>query len=151
MIALLETELSLDEAIRSVQDAHHGAVATFIGVVRNHSEGHSIQYLEYSAYRPMAEREMRAIAGEVQERWSTPCAILHRIGRLEVGEASLVVAVASPHRKAAFAACEYVVERIKQTVPVWKKEVAVDGFWWVNDPALGNGEKMGTVMAPVIA
>ena len=134
MIAILETELPLDEAVRSVQGAHHGAVATFLGVVRNHSEGHSIQYLEYSAYIPMAEREMRAIALEVQERWSTPCAILHRVGRLSVGEAGLVVATASPHRKEAFMACEYAVERIKQSVPIWKKEVAVDGFWWVNDP-----------------
>ncbi|HVF11284.1 MAG TPA: molybdenum cofactor biosynthesis protein MoaE [Abditibacteriaceae bacterium] len=134
MIAILETELPVDEAVRSVQAARHGAVVTFLGVVRDHAEGHSIQYLEYSAYVPMAEREMRSIALDVQERWSTPCAILHRIGRLEVGQASLVVAVASPHRKEAFAACEYAVERIKQSVPIWKKEVAVDGFWWVNDP-----------------
>jgi len=137
MIAILETELSLDEAVRAVQNARNGALITFLGVVRDHAEGHSIQYLEYSAYVPMAEREMRAIAAEVEARWSTACAILHRLGRLQVGEASLIVAVASPHRKEAFAACEYAVERIKQTVPIWKKEVAVDGFWWVNDPTQG--------------
>jgi len=137
MIEIVEGELPIAEVVRAVEAAQGGAmgaVVTFVGTVRNHSVGHSIEYLEYSAYKPMAESEMRRIAGEVQERWAIPCAMAHRVGRLRVGEASIVVAVAAPHRKEAFIACHYAVDRVKESVPIWKKEVATDGFWWVEDP-----------------
>lgn len=140
MIAVVEHELPVDEVVRAVEAAQAGAagvVITFLGVVRNRSQGHDIQYLEYSAYKPMAEREMERIAAEVRSRWDCACAMAHRVGRLEIGEASIVIAVAAPHRGAAFEACHYAIDRVKETVPVWKKEVAVDGFWWVEDPVAG--------------
>jgi molybdopterin synthase catalytic subunit len=77
---------------------------------------------------------MERIADEVKERWDVPCAIWHRLGTLTVGEASVVVAVASPHRGVAFEACRFAIDRVKETVPVWKKEIAEDGYWWVEDP-----------------
>lgn len=140
MIAVVEHELSVNDVVQWVETetgGAAGAVVTFLGIVRNNSQGHKIQYLEYSAYKPMAEREMQRIADEVRERWNFPCAIVHRVGRLEIGEASVVIAVAAPHRGAAFEACHYAIDRVKQTVPVWKKEVAEDGFWWVEDPVAG--------------
>lgn len=146
MIAVVEHELPVSDAVRTVEDALDGgagAVVTFLGVVRNRSQGHQIQYLEYHGYQPMAEAEMRRIADEVRERWGLPCAIVHRVGRLEIGEASVLVAVASPHRHQAFEACHYAIGRVKETVPIWKKEVATDGYWWVEDPVAGplhNGD-----------
>lgn len=138
MIQIVETELPITEVSQAAMQelgGGAGAVVTFVGTVRDNSLGHSIQYLEYSAYEPMAEAEMRRIAGEVRERWNLPCAIVHRLGRLQVGEASIVVAVASPHRKEAFEACHWALDEVKTRVPIWKKEVANDGFWWVEDPA----------------
>ena len=140
MIQIVETELPISEVTQAAHAAlggGAGAVVTFVGTVRDNSLGHSIQYLEYSAYEPMAEAEMRRIVAEVRERWKLPCAMAHRLGRLQVGEASIVVAVASAHRKAAFEACHWAVDEVKTRVPIWKKEVAVDGFWWVEDP-VGN-------------
>ena len=140
MIAVVEGELPVDEIVRAVETAQAGgagAVVTFLGVVRNRSQGHDIQYLEYSAYKPMAEREMARIAEETQTRWGCACAMAHRVGRLEIGEASIVIAVAAPHRAAAFEACRYAIDQVKETVPVWKKEVATDGYWWVEDPVAG--------------
>lgn len=136
-VAVVEHPLSIEEASRAVENAEAGAVVTFAGTVRRSSQGHTIEYLEYSAYAPMAEREMQKIVDEVRARWNFPCAIRHRVGRLQIGDVSVVVAVASPHRAAAFEACHWAIDRIKETVPVWKKEVAVDGFWWVEDPVNG--------------
>ncbi|HEX8237355.1 MAG TPA: molybdenum cofactor biosynthesis protein MoaE [Abditibacteriaceae bacterium] len=116
-----------------------GAVVTFSGIVRNNSRGpdglkHCVDYLEYSAYEPMALREMRRVAEGVRARWNVPCAIAHRLGRLGIGEASVVIAVASPHRHIAFEACHWAIDELKATVPIWKKEVAQDDVWWVEDP-----------------
>jgi molybdopterin synthase catalytic subunit len=140
MIEITESELPVAAVSNAASDALNGgagAVVTFVGTVRNHSQGHQIHYLEYSAYKPMAEAEMRRIAEEARERWNLPCAMAHRVGRLEIGEASIVVAVASAHRKAAFEACHWIVDEVKSRVPIWKKEVAVDGYWWVEDPLNG--------------
>lgn len=120
-----------------------GAVVTFEGIVRNHSKGpdgtiHSVEYLEYSAYEAMALREMQGIADEVRQKWNLPCAIAHRLGRLEIGEASVVIAVASAHRAVAFEACHWAIDEVKIRVPIWKKEVATDGVWWVEDPVSGE-------------
>jgi molybdopterin synthase catalytic subunit len=137
LIRVTEDELSEREATAAVLDALQGgagAVVTFTGTVRNSALGHRISYLEYHAYKPMAERELARVSEEVKQRWGWPCAILHRTGHLTIGEASVVVAVAAPHRRQAFEACEYAIDRVKETVPVWKKEVAQDGFWWVEDP-----------------
>lgn len=138
LIAVRDAAIDVEEVARSAEAAlggGAGAIVTFAGVVRNNSQGHDdIEYLEYQAYAPMAEREMRSISDEVGARWNAPCAMMHRVGRLQVGEASIVIAVAAPHRGAAFEACRFAIDRVKETVPVWKKEVARDGFWWVEDP-----------------
>jgi molybdopterin synthase catalytic subunit len=113
-----------------------GGLVTFVGAVRDHSRGHSIKFLEYEAYPEMAEREMQKIADEAAERWpGTRVAIAHRIGHLEIGDAAVVIAAASPHRAAAFEACRFAIDTLKQTVPIWKKEVATDGEYWVDDHA----------------
>jgi molybdopterin converting factor subunit 1 len=116
-----------------VVDARHGAVVTFVGVVRETSDsGKLVRYLEYEAYDEMALHEMEAIARQVEERWpGSRIAIEHRIGRLEIGEASVAIAVATAHRAAAFEACRFTIDRLKQTVPIWKKEVFLDGEAWV--------------------
>ena len=117
---------------RVIEHAGDGGVVTFRGIVRNSSRGKRVRYLEYDAYPEMAEREMQAIAAEVERRWQTDhVAMVHRIGRLEIGECSVVVAVACPHRAEAFEACRYAIDTLKQTVPIWKKEVGEDGEEWV--------------------
>jgi molybdopterin synthase catalytic subunit len=141
-ILLTHAELQpVDVALAAEQalDGGAGAVVTFSGVVRNNSRGpdgqrHCVDYLEYSAYEPMALREMCRVAEGVRARWDLPCAIAHRLGRVEIGESSVVIAVASPHRQVAFEACHWAIDELKATVPIWKKEVAQDGMWWVEDP-----------------
>lgn len=137
MFKVLETPLPTQQISRVALDGLEGgagAVVTFEGVVRNNANGKQVHYLEYSAYAPMAEAKMREIGEEVRAKWGFPCAMAHRVGRLEIGEASICIAVASPHRKEAFDACLYAINRVKEAVPVWKKEVAPDGTWWVEDP-----------------
>ncbi|MGB2695127.1 MAG: molybdenum cofactor biosynthesis protein MoaE [Dehalococcoidia bacterium] len=115
----------LTEAVRKDES---GAVVLFHGVARNHSEGRRVRALEYDAYPEMAEKKLRQVLEEVRSRWPvTGIGVLHRTGRLEIGEASLLVAVSSAHRKEAFEACHYAVDRIKQVVPIWKKEIWEDG------------------------
>lgn len=138
-VAVVERELSLDEVVRAVQaekGGAAGAICTFLGVVRETSkdlQGRShddIEFLDYEAYAPMAEREMRQIALEAGQQWEASCAVTHRVGRLGVGEASVAIAVATAHRAASFEACRYIIEELKKRVPIWKKETARDGFWW---------------------
>ena len=120
-------------AARSRLRGGEGAVLTFEGVVRN-TKGQEVSYLEYGSYRAMALRELQKISDEVQTRWNLPCAITHRLGRVEIGEASIVICVASPHRAESFEACRYAIDTLKKSVPIWKKETARDGSWWVEDP-----------------
>jgi len=110
-----------------------GAVALFYGVVRNHSEGRGVERLEYEAHESMAVRKMREVAEETKRRFPeiTEVGVWHRVGTLEVGETSLLVAVSSPHRKEAFEACHWCVDRVKEVVPVWKKEHWAGGSAWV--------------------
>lgn len=118
--------------VEAVRRENAGAIALFYGIVRNENLGRSVQYLEYDAYPEMALKKMREVAGEVRAKFPIAAVgVLHRIGRLEIGETSLLVAVSSGHRKEAFEACHYAVDRIKQVVPVWKKEVWSDGSAWV--------------------
>ena len=117
---------------RTVAHASVGGIVTFRGVVRDTNKGKRVRYLEYEAYPEMAEREMAAIAAEVARRWSTDrVALAHRIGRLEIGECSVVVIVACAHRGEAFEACRYAIDTLKASVPIWKKEVAEDGEEWI--------------------
>lgn len=113
-----------------------GGVVTFVGAVRDHARGREIEYLEYEAYPEMAEREMTKISEECARRWpGTRVAIAHRTGHLEIGEAAVVIVAAAPHRAEAFDACRFAIDTLKQTVPIWKKEVATNGQYWVDDHA----------------
>ena len=116
----------------TVVDARCGAVATFIGRVRVQNAGREVLWLEYEAYAPLAMAAFQAIAREAAERWpDVHLAIAHRTGRLAIGEASVVIAAASPHRAEAFAACRYGIERVKQIAPVWKREHFAGGEVWI--------------------
>jgi len=109
-----------------------GAVVTFIGLVRNHNVGRRVRYLEYEAYEPLALKAFTRIAGEIHERWpSARMGLHHRIGRLEIGEASIAIVVRSPHRADAYAACRYAIERVKQIAPIWKREFFDGGDVWI--------------------
>ena len=126
------------EVSEAVEGPDAGAVVVFHGTVRNNTDGRAVKYLEYEAYPPMAEKKMSEIAQEVSEKWGLDrVAIIHRVGKLEIGEVSVAVAVASPHRKDAFEACKYAMDRLKQIVPIWKREVWADGeAEWVKPDAV---------------
>jgi molybdopterin synthase catalytic subunit len=109
-----------------------GAVVTFLGLVRNHNVGRRVRYLEYEAFEPLALKTFARNASEVQERWpGARLALHHRIGRLEIGEASIAIAAATAHRADAYAACRYAIERVKQIAPVWKREFFEGGDVWI--------------------
>ncbi|MDQ6719555.1 MAG: molybdopterin converting factor subunit 1 [Candidatus Dormibacteraeota bacterium] len=128
------TSRPLDARRMETAVAHKGAgaICTFTGVVRDSSRGRSVTHLEYEAYAEMAAAQMRRIADEIAERWpEARVAMAHRTGRLEVGEPSVVVSVSSPHRAEAIAACKWGIDRLKESVPIWKKEHATDGSYWI--------------------
>ena len=132
LFELTPNPLDPDRVVASVRKDEAGAVALFYGVVRNENKGRRVLYLEYDAYPEMAEKVMREIADEIAAEWPvTAVAVQHRTGRLEIGETSLLVAVSSPHREEAFDACHAFVDRLKQRVPVWKKEVFEGGEEWI--------------------
>jgi molybdopterin synthase catalytic subunit len=132
MFAITRDPLDPAPLVEAVRRDESGAVALFYGVVRNENLGRSVRYLEYDAYDAMALKKMHQVADEVAAKFAiNGIGVLHRIGRLEIGETSLLVAVSSPHRREAFEACHFAVDRIKQTVPVWKKEVWDDGSEWI--------------------
>jgi len=120
----------------AVAGADAGAICTFLGVVRDNNRGRAVRHLEYEAFPEMAVPALQRIIGEVAARWpGARAAIVHRTGRLDIGEASVVIAVASPHRAAAFEACHYAIDTLKTTVPIWKKEVWADGSAWIEGVA----------------
>lgn len=131
MVLLTEEPLDSQMAINAVMTDADGAYVLFVGVVRDLARGRNVVGLEYQAYKPLAEKAMAKIVETVQERWGLTCAILHRVGYLKVGEASVVVCVASPHRAEAFDACRFAIDTLKQDVPIWKKEFATDGTFWI--------------------
>jgi molybdopterin synthase catalytic subunit len=132
-IAVTAHPLELDSLVRLVSSGGgHGAVATFIGVVRDHNLNRRVTHLEYEAYEPMAVRALEQICREAGREWpDIRVAVHHRIGRLAIGEASIVIAAASAHRANAFAACRYIIERVKQIVPIWKHEFFDGGEVWI--------------------
>lgn len=135
--AFLVTSSTLDvgQMVDLVRADADGAVDIFVGVVRDNSNGRRVLFLEYEAYPEMAERVFRQIGEEIASRWGTRrVAIHHRIGRLEIGEVSVVIAVAAPHRAQAFEACRYAIERVKEIAPIWKKEHFEGGAVWVEGP-----------------
>ncbi len=132
MIKITSEPLNPEEITAQVRSNSNGAVITFLGTTRDFSEGRNVEYLEYEAYQPMAENMLQQIADELREKWDIDdFAVAHRVGRVDIGEISLVVALASPHRQQAFEAGGYIVDRIKQIVPIWKKEVFEGGEVWV--------------------
>ena len=126
------TRDAIDVAALAGTSAVDGAVCLFVGVVRNQNGGRRVRHLEYEAYEDMALPLMRQIAADAAARWPvTEVRLVHRLGRLEIGEPSVAVAVASPHRAEAFAACRYVIDAVKAQVPIWKKEFYEDGAEWL--------------------
>jgi molybdopterin synthase catalytic subunit len=129
---LFETPLSLEAAVDEVRSDEAGAVATFVGTTRGRSRDREVVYLEYEAYEGMAEQVMEDLANELKRRHDLcEVAIHHRVGRVEVGETSVVIAVSSPHRAAALMACHEAIDELKVSVPLWKKEVYVGGEEWI--------------------
>jgi len=131
-VQLLATPLSLDRCIAAVSGAGMGGIVTFTGMVRRHSRGAVVDHLEYEAYGTMAVREMTRLCDEIEaEIAGIKLAVEHRMGRLEVGDIAVVIAAAAPHRAEAFTACRAMIDRLKDRVPIWKKEVGDDGAEWI--------------------
>jgi molybdopterin synthase catalytic subunit len=139
VVTLVREPIALGPLQRTA--AHDGALALFVGVVRNEHAGRSVLHLEYEAYESMALSEMQAIEREARRSWPiTEIRIVHRLGRMEIGEASVAVAVASPHRREAFEACRFAIDTLKKTVPIWKKEFYADGAVWLDGPGAFDQE-----------
>ena len=131
-IQITREPLDRNALIASVTDPAVGGLVVFEGVVRDNARGKQVRYLEYDVYPEMAVQQIREILAEAERRWNVDrVAVAHRIGRLEIGEASVIIVVATPHRAEAFEACRYIIDTLKTTVPIWKKEVAMNGEEWV--------------------
>jgi molybdopterin synthase catalytic subunit len=127
--------ISVDEVSRRVSDPRVGAVVSFAGIVRGINAGRTVHYLEYETYPEMAELTLAQIGEEIKARWPIEqVAIVHRVGRQEIGETSVVIAIASGHRQGAFEAGRYAIDRIKEIVPIWKKEYFEGGEVWIDGP-----------------
>jgi molybdopterin synthase catalytic subunit len=136
-----------DEAARS-----DGAIVSFLGLVRNHNLGRRVRYLEYESYEPLALKTFERIATEVRERWpGAQLALHHRVGRLEIGEASVAIAAASAHRGDAYAACRYAIERVKQIAPIWKREFFEGGDSWIEGAVADPADEQARAAAERIA
>ncbi len=131
-IQIKSTPLQPDDCINFAASPEAGGSTVFIGTVRNATKGKKVVRLEFEAYEPMAIKELKKIAETVVDRWQViNISIHHRAGILDIGEIAVIIAVTTPHRKAAFEACEYTIDTLKQTVPIWKKEIFEDGEVWV--------------------
>ncbi len=132
LISITHERLDRDALVAAVSHPGAGGIVVFEGVVRDNARGKQVRYLEYDVYPEMAVQQIREIVAEAERRWGVErVAVAHRIGRLEIGEASVIIVVASPHRAEAFDACRYIIDTLKATVPIWKKEVATNGEEWV--------------------
>jgi len=132
LIQITREPLDRDALVAAVTHPSAGGIVVFEGVVRDNARGKQVRYLEYDVYPEMAIKQVRAIVAEAEQRWGARhVAVAHRVGRLEIGEASVIVVVATPHRVEAFEACRYIIDTLKATVPIWKKEVATGGEEWV--------------------
>lgn len=137
LFEISEETLSVDDVVGRLTEPAVGAVGTFVGVVRGETDGREVLSLEYEAYPDMAEEQLSQIGDEIRERWHTirEVAIVHRVGKLEIGEVIVVIAVSSAHRQEVFAATHYAIDRLKQIVPIWKKEVWAAGQEWRSEGA----------------
>ena len=151
-IELTRTRIPADVLAEEVRTAADGAIVTFDGCVRNHSQGRSTLYLEYEAYESMALEKMREMGAQLHEKFAIDrVAMVHRLGRLEIGETSVFIAVSAAHRAAAFEACRWAIDTLKRTVPIWKKEFFADGAVWADGelpPAPGAEKSSGA--APTV-
>ena len=143
MFRIVEGPIDVGALVEGSLRPDCGAVATFVGTTRvDESSGASVEYLEYEAYRPMADRKLEEIGTEIRERWEVGhVAIVHRLGRVDPGEPSVAIVVASPRRGPAFEASRYAIERIKEIVPIWKREVWSDGYVWVGSQVGTRGHR----------
>ena len=140
MFRITDKPIDLQELVRFVSDPGAGAIATFIGTTRNNNEGRNVIALDYEAYPEMAEKELARIGEDASKKWQIcRMAIVHRLGPVQITDASVVIAVSSAHREAAFAACRFAIEEIKRTVPIWKKEVFEGGEVWIGTQ---SGERL---------
>lgn len=131
---LSKDPIHINDCMDKVIRPEAGAVNTFIGIAREFTKGKRTLFLEYDAYVPMATKQLARIGDEIQDQWpDTKVAIAHRLGRLDISEVAVAIAVSSPHRDASFKACRYAIERIKEIVPIWKKEHWEDGTKWLGD------------------
>ncbi len=136
MIEITPHKIDIQKIIDAAQSPDCGAVNVFLGTVRDFSRGKEINRLEYDAYPEMAEKMIQRIVDEVKEKWDVrKVAISHRTGVLDISDVAVVIAVATPHRQEAFEACKYTIDRLKEIVPIWKKEVATDGAVWIDSHA----------------
>lgn len=132
MIEVTREQIQLETVFEKVRKNGCGAIFNFIGTVRDNSNGKRVLYLEYDAYPEMATKKLADIAVEIKDKWDiVDVAITHRLGRMEIGETAVVIAVSSAHRRPAFAACQYAIDRIKEIVPIWKKEYYEEGSAWI--------------------
>jgi molybdopterin synthase catalytic subunit len=134
MIEITSSPISVQPVIDQVKKESHGALVSFIGTVRDNAEGKQVISLEYETYRKMAENKLNEIINYIQSKWFSDCSIVHRIGRVEVGDTVVIIVVGSGHRQEAFQACQYAIDRIKEIVPIWKKEYYTDGSSWIGHP-----------------
>ena len=132
---ITETPISVDETIGKLADPAVGALTTFVGVVRGITGERETLYLEYEAYPEMAEGVLAQVGQEVQERWPEirQVVVVHRVGRLEIGDTAIIIALSASHRRQVFDALHYAIDRIKKIVPIWKKEVWADGAEWKSE------------------
>jgi molybdopterin synthase catalytic subunit len=153
-VAIGREPLALDGVVSAVSahDGHDGAVATFLGLSRNHNQGRQVRYLEYEAYEPLALKVFARIREEAGGRWpGARLATHHRLGRVDIGEASIAIAAASPHRADAFAACRYAIERVKQIAPIWKREVFEGGEVWIEGAVADPEDEQARARAERVA
>lgn len=138
-VLITSDPLDPDPLTNHVTTDQDGAVVAFLGVTRDHNSGRKVEYLEYEAYRPMADEQIQDLIKEMKEKWEIGrVAVAHRTGRVDIGETSMVVAVGAPHRKPAFDAALYFIDRLKEVVPIWKKEYFEGGEVWIGETPGGN-------------
>jgi len=153
-VAVTSGPLDLQALIEEISrtSTADGAIASFVGLVREENQGRRVSYLEYEAYEPLAVRALQLIINEAGETWTnTRIGVHHRTGRLELGEASIIIVAASPHRAHAFAACRYTIERVKQIVPIWKHEHFEGGDVWLEGATADPGDEAARETARRIA
>jgi molybdopterin synthase catalytic subunit len=157
LVSIGTSSLELDGLVRAVSDREvtggaEGAVVSFLGLVRRENAGRRVLYLEYEGYEPLAVKTFERILAEAKDRWPTVrLALHHRLGRLEIGEASVAIAASSPHRSEAYAACRYAIERVKQIAPIWKHEFFEGGSVWVEGAQADPDDPLARAKAERVA